>query len=232
MPAPLVAAAQVDCAPTGGAATSRYGDFYENRITGELVVVLRGTDDRLPGQSAWAHLKVQPHGAVAGEHVHPQIEERFIVLSGVLGTRLAGVERELHGGEEATAAPGVSHDWWNAGEEQASVLVEASGPDEQATRFEAMIATIFGLANDGRVSAKGMPALPQLALLGREFDDVIRFTSPPRAVQKPLFAVLGLLGRMRGLKGMYPAYLHPHGRTTPDAEAVRRAEIAVPIERA
>jgi quercetin dioxygenase-like cupin family protein len=213
-------------------ATSRHGDFYENRITGESVVVLRGDDDRLPGQSAWAHLKVQPHGAVAGEHFHPQIEERFIVLSGVLGTRVAGVERELHSGEEASAAPGVPHDWWNAGEEQASVLVEVSGSDQQAPRFEAMIATIFGLANDGRTNAKGMPAPLQLALIGREFDDVILFTSPPRTVQKPLFAVLGLLGRMRGLKALHPEYLHPHGRTTPDAEAVRRAGITVSIGRA
>jgi mannose-6-phosphate isomerase-like protein (cupin superfamily) len=193
-------------------------------------VVLRGDQDRSPGESGLAHLTVQPHGAVAGEHVHPQIQERFVVISGTLGTRVGRVERELRAGEEATATPGTPHDWWNAGEDEASVLVEVDGPDEQAARFERMIATIFGLANDGRTNAKGLPAPPQLALLAREFDDVIRFTRPPRALQTPLFAMLGVLGRMRGLRGVYPEYLLPHGRTSPDREAVRCAGITAPVE--
>jgi mannose-6-phosphate isomerase-like protein (cupin superfamily) len=65
---------------------SRFGDFYENRITGERVAVLRGDDDAATGESGFGHLTVAPHGAVAGEHVHPQIRERFIVVSGTLGT--------------------------------------------------------------------------------------------------------------------------------------------------
>jgi len=205
---------------------SRFGDFFENRITGELVVVLRGDQDSAPGETGLAHLIVTPHGGVAGEHIHPDIRERFVVLSGTLGTRLNGAERELHAGEEATAAPGMAHDWWNAGQEDASVLVEVDGPREQAPRFEAMIATIFGLANDGRTNTKGLPSPLQLALLAQEFDDVIRFTSPPRTLQRPLFAVLGALGRMRGLRAVYPEYLHPHGRTNPDPEVVARAGLA------
>jgi mannose-6-phosphate isomerase-like protein (cupin superfamily) len=209
---------------------SRFGDFYENRITGERVVVLRGPDDAAPGQTGLAHLTVRPHGAVAGEHVHPQIQERFVVISGTLGTRLNGVERELHAGEEATATPGMPHDWWNAGEQDASVLVELDGPLEQRPRFEAMIATIFGLANDGRTNAKGLPHPLQLALLAGEFDDVIRFTRPPRALQTSAFALLGTLGRMRGLHPTYPQYLHPHGRTSPDPEVLARAGIGAPVE--
>jgi mannose-6-phosphate isomerase-like protein (cupin superfamily) len=188
-------------------------------------VVLRGDKDRSPGQSGFAHLTVKPHGAVAGEHIHPQIEERFRVISGTLGMRMDGVECELHAGEEATASPGTPHDWWNAGDEYASVLVEVSGPDQQAARFEAMIATIFGLANDGRTNDKGLPNPLQLALMAREFEDVIRFTRAPQAIQAPLFTALGGLGRMRGLRAVYPEYLHPHGRTDPDREAVRLAGI-------
>jgi mannose-6-phosphate isomerase-like protein (cupin superfamily) len=209
---------------------SRYGDFYENRVTGERVVVLRGPDDIAAGQTGLAHLTVSPHGAVAGEHVHPHIQERFVVISGVLGTRLDGVERDLHAGEEATATPGMPHDWWNAGEEDANVLVELDGPPEHRPRFEAMIATIFGLANEGRTNAKGLPHPLQLALLAREFDDVIRFTRPPRAVQIPLFAVLGALGRARGLRPTYPQHLHPHGRTSPDPEVLEWAGITAPVE--
>jgi quercetin dioxygenase-like cupin family protein len=207
---------------------SRFGDFYENRITGERVVVLRGDEDAAPGESGFGHLTVAPHGAVAGEHVHPQIRERFIVVSGTLGVRLGGIEHRLDAGEEATAEPGMAHDWWNAGEDFASVLVEVEGPDEQRQRFDALFATIFGLANAGHTSARGMPGLPQLALLAHEFRDVIVFTRPPRAIQTPLFATLGAIGRMRGLHGVYPEYLHVHGRTQPDADVLALAGIEPP----
>jgi mannose-6-phosphate isomerase-like protein (cupin superfamily) len=213
-----------------GYRVSRYGDFYENRITGERAVVLRGDDDSTAGQSALAHLIVAPDGAVAGEHLHPQITERFAVISGTLSTRLDGVDRELRAGEEATAPPGMTHDWWNAGREDASVLVEVAGPREQASRFEAMIGTMFGLGNDGKTNAKGLPSLPQLALLAQEFDDVIRFTSPPRALQPALFGVLGAVGRTRGMRALYPEYLHPHGQTVPDPAVVAFAGITPPAD--
>lgn len=184
------------------------GDLYENRVTGERCVVLRGDQDGA-GQPVRVSLTVRPGGAVAGEHVHPHITERFQVVSGRLGMRLAGRESELGAGEEATASAGTPHDWWNAGDTNAEVIVELTPPEP---RFEQMIATLFGLANAGKTNAKGMPSPPQLALIGREFDDVIQFTSPPRAVQAVAFALLGAIGRARGLKGIYPEYLAPHGR--------------------
>jgi quercetin dioxygenase-like cupin family protein len=201
---------------------SRRGDVYENRVTGERAVVLRGDEDG-QGLPALVHLTVKPGGAVVGEHVHPRVQERFRVVSGTLGTRLDGVERTLGAGEEATVPAGMPHDWWNAGEDDASVLVELSPPDP---RFEAMIATLFGLANAGRTNAKGRPGALQLALVGQEFADVIRFTKPPPAVQKLLFGVLGTLGRLRGYRGVYPEYLGPHGRATPDPHVAGLAGVA------
>ena len=49
---------------------SRFGDLYENKVTGEQAVVLRGDEDG-HGQSALVHLTVRPHGTVVGEHSHP-----------------------------------------------------------------------------------------------------------------------------------------------------------------
>jgi hypothetical protein len=76
-----------------------------------------------------------------------------------------------------------------------------------AGRFEAMIANLFGLAQDGKTNAKGMPNLLQLALLAREFEDVLYFTKPPRALQKILFAILAPIASLLGYKGSYPEYL-------------------------
>ena len=35
-------------------------------------------------------LNVQPGGRVMGEHIHPEMEERFVMLRGKVGFRLAG----------------------------------------------------------------------------------------------------------------------------------------------
>ncbi len=132
---------------------SRLGDVYENRVTGEHALVLRGDEDG-GGQPTLVALTVRPGGAVAGEHVHPRVTERFHVVSGRLGLRLGGRESTLSAGQGASAPAGVTHDWWNAGDRDAVVIVEITPPDP---RFEQMIATLFGLANAGRVNAKGLP---------------------------------------------------------------------------
>ena len=197
------------------------GDLYENRVTGERAVVLRGDVDG-GGLSGLVHLTVKPSGAVVGEHVHPAINERFSVVSGRLQTRIAGTDRQLGPGEDALATAGTPHDWWNAGEVPASVLVELS-PGGSVARFEAMIATLFGLANTGRTNAKGLPSPLQLALTASEFSDVIQMTKPPPAVQRAAFATLGAIARRRGLRATYPELLTPHGNVEPDAEILASA---------
>lgn len=198
---------------------ARRGDFYENRITGERAVVLRGDEDGA-AQSAITHLTVRPHGAVVGEHVHPAITERFQVITGRLGTRIDGREGVLGPGQEAVAAAGTPHDWWNAGDGEASVIVELSPPDP---RFEQMIATLFGLANTGRTDAKGMPSVLQMALTAHAFSDVIYLTRPPRPVQRAAFALLGGIARLRGLRPTYADLLAPHGTAEPDPAALAAA---------
>ena len=90
---------------------ARRGDLYENHVTGERAVVLRGDEDG-DGLPSLVHLMVRPGGAVVDEHVHPGIDERFRVVSGRLETLVDGRERPLGPGEEAFAAAGTPHDWW------------------------------------------------------------------------------------------------------------------------
>ena len=58
---------------------SRCGDIYQNKVTGEQAVVVRGDEDGR-GQPGLVHLTARPHGAVVGEHIHPQFKERFRVV--------------------------------------------------------------------------------------------------------------------------------------------------------
>jgi len=76
-----------------------------------------------------------------------------------------------------------------------------------ADRFLVMIANLFGLARDGKTNRKGMPSLLQLVLFGKEFEDVVIFTKPPRWVFQLTYGILAPLARMRGYRGSYPKYL-------------------------
>ena len=201
---------------------SRCGDVYQNKVTGERGVVLRGDEDS-NGQSALVLMTVQPHMAGPGDHIHPQFRESFRVISGQLGTRVGGLQQILAVGEEAAAAPGTRHDFWNAGEEEAHVLLEIT---PMYPRFELMIGTMYGLANAGKTNAQGKPGLLQLAATGREFQDVIQVAKPPRPVQQVIFGLLGPLAQIRGYHGFYPEFSQPHGRTTPDPAVLALAGLA------
>ena len=184
---------------------SKAGDVYENPVTGEYAVVRVGSEES-GGELAIADLYVNPGGAVAGEHVHPGIEEVFTVVTGSVGFRLDGREDVAGPGRRLVVPPGVVHYWWNAGVDEAHVVVELRGEARLLEGFNTMLSNVFGLARDGKTDAKGRPNLLQASLFAREFDDVIRFVEPPRVVQKVLFGVLAPVARSLGYRAVYPQY--------------------------
>ncbi len=177
------------------------GWVAENPVTGERGIVLEPPQDN-PERRMVAELRVTPGGAVAGEHLHPSVSERFEVLEGTLGVSLDGERSSLEPGAMVEVAPGRWHDWWNAGETTAVVRVEVTPGD----RFIEAIRTLFGLAVDGKTNAKGMPGTLQLIAISREFSDLIVFRRPPPPVQRVAAALLGPLARARGYRGIYPRY--------------------------
>jgi len=182
------------------------GDVIENTVTGERAIVLVGSADS-PDGNVICFMGVRPGGRVVGEHVHPSLTERFRLVSGRLGVRVDGLDTELGPGEEVTVRPGMVHDWWNAGDEEAQVVVEIN----PGRRFEIMISTLFGLANDGLTNDKGMPHLLQAAVIADEFADVVQFLRPPLFIQRALFALLAPIGRALGYRPYYERYMRPHG---------------------
>ena len=184
---------------------AKAGDVLENPVTGERAVIRLGNEDSGEDRLV-ADLYVTPGGAVAGEHFHPVTEEAFTVVSGRVGFRIDGRESIAELNQRLHVPAKVAHDWWNAGDEEAHVIVELA---HGAERFEEMIRNLFGLAQDGKTNSKGMPNLLQGALFAREFSDVIRFTKPPLIVQRVLFGVLASIGRALGYKGSYPKYSAP-----------------------
>jgi quercetin dioxygenase-like cupin family protein len=180
----------------------RRGEVYENPVTGEKAVIRVGTAET-GGERLVVDLFVAPHGRVLGEHYHPSIRERFTVVRGQVGISLNGSRSIATIGESVDVPAKVVHDWWNAGEGEAHVMVAV----EPAARFEAAVRNTFCLAQDGKTDARGMPNLLQLAVFALEFDDVMRFTRPPRFVQLIMFNALAPIARLMGYRGDNPEYM-------------------------
>jgi quercetin dioxygenase-like cupin family protein len=175
------------------------GEVWENPMTGERVTILE-----LPHRNAErrvvAELLALVGARVVGEHRHPKLVERFTLLEGELTMKRDEQTSTLRQRETATIEPDVWHDWWNASDRDARVRVEVT-PGE---RFGHMIETLYGLARLGHTDSRGMPNPLQLALVAREFSDVIVFRSPPLVVQRALFGVLAPIARWRGYRATYP----------------------------
>jgi mannose-6-phosphate isomerase-like protein (cupin superfamily) len=194
---------------------SRRGEAYENPITGERAVVLTDPYEH-PERVLVAHLLVAPGGRVALAHRHPEARERFHVLGGQVDFKIGEEERTLGPGDSAEVPVDTVHDWWQVGEEEASVVVEVD-PGE---RFVEMVGTFFGLARDGKVDRKGLPHLLQLAVSAGAYRETMVPASPPEAVQRVVFGVLGPIGRAMGRKPTYPEYLETDVRVDPDPAAL------------
>lgn len=176
------------------------GDVLEHPITGETII-FRQTAATTGGKLCEADFYMRPGAFVAAEHIHPRQEERFAVVSGTLRGRVGGKELASVKGETVVVPAGTPHLWWNSGDEELHVRVEV----RPALAFESFFETFFGLAQDGKVSAKtGLPNPLQMAVTLRAYQDVLILAQPLRPVQTALFGSLAAVGRILGYKADYP----------------------------
>jgi quercetin dioxygenase-like cupin family protein len=179
---------------------ARAGTELVNPATG-LRTVFRETVQTTGGELLQVDWIGRRGWTTGSDHVHPRQEERFEVLSGRLGLRADGGEREYGCGEVVVVPPGTPHAAWNAGPADVHVLVDF----RPALRTEATLETLAGLARDGMTTASGAPRNPfRLALFLRDFADEIYFVRPPLGIQKVVLGPLAALGRLLGYRAEYP----------------------------
>ena len=189
----------------------RAGEVYVNPASGERAVVVLGTEET-GGKRLVVDLYLRPGGGMVGRHYHPSIHERFRVIEGQISFTLNGVQQSAGPGQVVDIPMGTWHDFWNSGSSEALVRIDV----QPAERFEMVIKNGFSLAQDGKTDSTGKPSMLQIALMAREFDDVIRYDKGPRIVQQLLFLVLTPFAKLKGLKGSYPEYLaRPASETVP-----------------
>lgn len=169
------------------------GDTIENPVQG-VRVTFRETTGDTAGEYVRLDVYAAPGGAGIGEHLHPRLEERFEVLSGTLGARVAGREQRFGSGQTLVVPPGTPHELWNAGEEGVHALCEV----RPALEFEPLLEEVFRLAREGKTDEKGDPSLLQGVALLRRYPGVTYPTSPPLPVLKALIPVLAPVARLLG----------------------------------
>ena len=174
------------------------GQTLVNPVTGERMTFLE-TAAETGGARVVIELHADPGGSVAAAHLHPSQWETFEVVSGTLGAKVAG--RTMEAGPDTTlgVAPGTSHTWWNAGDDEL-VFRCAISP---ALQFESLIETMFSLAADGKTNKKGMPNPFRLAVIANAHFDTVRLPVIPAWMQRVALATGAPVGKAIGYGSTY-----------------------------
>jgi quercetin dioxygenase-like cupin family protein len=176
------------------------GDTIENPVTGERLV-FKKTAAETDGEYTLFECFVKPNGFVAAAHVHPYQYERFQVIEGSVAFKLNGQELAAEAGDCILVPPGMRHQFWNAGDEEARFACEV----RPALDFEQLVETMFALAQDGKTSRRGMPNPLRLAVIARAHFDTVRLPFPPAWIQRVALTLGAPLGRLVGFRATYPA---------------------------
>jgi quercetin dioxygenase-like cupin family protein len=174
------------------------GQSLRNSVTGETLV-FRTTSADTNGERVVVETFVEPNGAVAAAHVHPEQEELFEILAGELQFRVGKNTIVAKPGDRVLVPAGTAHRFENIGDKTAHFVCEVS----PALGFEQLIETMFSLAEDGKVNKKGMPNPLRLAVIARHHFGDVRLPFPPAWLQRLGLAFGAPLGRLLGYTPTY-----------------------------
>ena len=169
------------------------GQTVENPVTGERFTFTH-TAASTGGELLAFDFALRPGGKVPVAHVHPIQTERFEVTAGRMRFRV-GRKTVLAGpGDVVEVAPGVTHSFANAGDEEARLRVEV----RPALAMEYMFAEVVALAEAGKLTRGGLPRNPiTLAQLARRYDQEAHAPLIGIGLQRFLLAPLVWLARQR-----------------------------------
>jgi quercetin dioxygenase-like cupin family protein len=174
------------------------GQTIINPVSGERIT-FRTTAAETGGEYLEIDVELTPDGAVPGMHVHPNQEERFEILSGNVRFRKGLKRIDAKAGDVVVVEPGKAHKFKNRGDQGAAMRVRVTPALEMERLFE----TAVGLAQDGRVTKKGMPKPLELALFVSEFKHEVRGPGSPGWLQRASLAPLASIARRRGRAERY-----------------------------
>lgn len=162
----------------------------ENRHTGETLRMRREHD--ASGQIILIiEGSLPPESNGPPPHIHFQGREEGEVQAGTLGARIGNQTLVVQAGGDAAFPAGVVHSWWNAGE----TLLEFNGRVVPAVDLDQFLQALFAVLN---ASATNRPSIFYLAHVLWRHRHTQAVVTPPLAVQRILFPVVLLIGRVLG----------------------------------
>ena len=133
-------------------------------------------------------------GGNALEHVHPLAEETFTVQTGALKVMINGTAHLAGPGETVTVPKGAAHYFVNAHSGQTRATVQFT-PAQNFVRFFANFATTTEQVPQW-YSKTGDPHLLLIAVSLNAYRDHLYLAKAPVRLQKWLFALLALVGKL------------------------------------
>jgi mannose-6-phosphate isomerase-like protein (cupin superfamily) len=170
-----------------------------NPLHGERIRFLKTVPDT-KGEFVQYESWLVPGGSVGVPHVHPLQESHFEVLSGRATFVVGGKRLELGPGEILSVPPRTPHNLWNAGSEEAHLIIEFRPGLLKQEFYE----VVYGLARDGKHRGWHRNLLQRAVLTAA-------YHQESRPLNEPGILRLGLLllapaGHLLGYRAHYPHY--------------------------
>ena len=162
----------------------------ENKRTGEILRMRRVRDAE--GQIVLSiDGTVPPRASGPPLHVHFHLREEGKVKGGTLGAQVGNKKIVVPTGGAPVFPAGVVHTWWNAGDD----LLEFSGRAIPAGDLDRYLQAIFSVINAG---SSGKPSIFYLAHVLWRHRHTQAIASPPQSIQRIVFPIVLLVGRVLG----------------------------------
>jgi hypothetical protein len=162
----------------------------KNRHTGELLRMHRVRDAQ--GQTVLTiDGSLPPRADGPPLHVHFCQREEGTVKAGTLGAQVGNEKILVQTGGSAAFAAGMLHKWWNAGDD----LLEFSGRAIPAGDLDRYLQGVFAVVN---ASPSGRPSIFYLAHVLWRHRHTQGIGAPPPAIQRIVFPLVLLIGRILG----------------------------------
>ncbi len=182
--------------------SQRISPLFSQPITGEWVFGLVASKDT-HGELERGVGVFRPGNAGPPEHFHPTYAEHFDLVRGEFIFKIDGKERRARAGEQFIVPKGTPHTFRCVGDVHGVAVVET----HPAARTGEVIATLFGMAHEGKLTPQGQPQFLHAMVIGSEYADDTVFTNPPPNVAIPIAKTLAPLSRALGYRPTYPKYL-------------------------
>lgn len=164
-----------------------------NPISGEKIVV-RTSGAETNGERLVFDLFLPPGKQVPSRHAHPNQEETFTILQGVMLFKVGRKTIVAYPGDTVSVPPGEAHWFGNRGAEEVVARVTARPALRMEEMFEATAAVQIG---DSRSVLARIRQLPALAGVVVEYRREVAVPSLPNWLVLPVLRAIAALGYPR-----------------------------------